>query len=194
MPEQENIFTWLDHLRERPGMYLGSGGLDVLETLVHGYCTALDLHQIDEGVPDMLHFGDWLRHRTDWSTSCGWARAITDNAGVRPPLDVFFEWTREYRSLAARLVCFVVTTEANAPTGRRVVIGHAGRMQRPDRVDILQYHPEPLFFLRFHFRNQVQTQRILFDNGTNATSKEFAMRWVEDELAVARTAWREPPN
>jgi hypothetical protein len=189
-----NIFSWLDRVHERPGMYIGDGSLRDLETLVHGYCAALDIHGIDERVPNMVHFGDWLRYRTLWSLSCGWASAILTNAGSQPPLEVFFDWLFEFRKLTPRHLCSVATTEENEPTGRRVVIGKAGRIQRPERIDIVQYYPEPLFFLQFHVKARIEPQQILFDNGKHATSKEFAMRWVEEEMNVPSSAWREPPN
>ena len=63
------------------------------------------------------------------------------------------------------------------------------RMARPDAIEIVQYHPEPLFFLRPHYGERVQNEDLLFDNGRADTSVDFAMQWVKDELNVERSEW-----
>jgi hypothetical protein len=146
----QDVFGWLEEVRDRRGMWVGSGGVRELEMLVHGYETARSLHHIDEGVPSMLHFPDWLRLRDRWSLSCGWAAAIEEHAGDRDPLDVFFGLVDEYRSLRPTVVCHAVLAADHVATGKRVRIGFDGVLPAPLRIDVVQYQPLPLHFLRFH--------------------------------------------
>ncbi|MEV6902000.1 hypothetical protein [Amycolatopsis sp. NPDC051372] len=46
-------------------------------------------------------FAEWVRGRTGWSMSLGWAAAIERHAGDEDPLDVFFRLLDEYRLSAA---------------------------------------------------------------------------------------------
>lgn len=46
-------------------------------------------------------FAEWVRVRTGWSMSLGWAAAIERHAGAEEPLDVFFRLLDEYRLTTA---------------------------------------------------------------------------------------------
>ena len=99
MPSK-SVFSWLDGVRARPSMYIVDESLHDLENLLYGYYAGLGMHGVVENVPQMTyHFLDWLYWRTSWSTSRGWANAITNNARKRRPLDVFFELVDRYREL-----------------------------------------------------------------------------------------------
>jgi hypothetical protein len=175
----QNVFEWLDLVREHPGMYIGDlneRALYVLENLVHGYSTALAVHSVDEHVPDTDHFSAWLGFRTGWSMSCGWAFAIIDNARPVSPLETFFKWIDEFRKLQPTLVCSVTTTG------------------QPDRVDLIRYVPEPLFYLRLCFASRFERGRILWDNGREIRSRDLAVQWVQREMGIPSTEWREPLN
>ena len=76
---ERNVFGWLDDVRETPGMYLGTGSLKELESLIWGYCSGLSVHGIVETVPMMTrHFTTWLERRTKWSCCRGWSAAIEE--------------------------------------------------------------------------------------------------------------------
>lgn len=189
MTEVRNVFTLLDAVRERPTMFLRNGLRD-LEVLLYGYCSALANHRIDEGVPDMSHFLDFMGLRTRWPLSLGWAEAINKRAsGTKTPLDVFFEFVDEYRALRPIVVARVALKAHHQPTGRRVVYGMSGRLERPDIVEVVQYRPEPLFYLRMHYGRCFINRGILFDNGSLATSLRFAKRWMAEELSVTAGEW-----
>lgn len=60
------------------------------------------------------------------------------------------------------------------------------------QIDVVQYAPEPLHFLRFHYDDGPEDQHVLVDNGSVATSAELARAWVEEEFQVEPIAWRFP--
>ena len=189
--DSQNVYGYLAAIQKRPSMYIGDESLHELQDLILGYYAALYTHGIDEGVPELSsHFDSWLRLRTGWSLSCGWARAIVDNSETRrSPLEVFFELVDVYRQLVPRTCCTVRLRPEHQPTGRRVVIGLDGLMEKPDVAELVQYEPEPLFFFRFRFGSKVRNQEVLLDNGTEATSIDFAIRWANEELNIGRDEW-----
>jgi len=64
-------------------------------------------------------------------------------------------------------------------------------MEKPKRVDILRYVPEPLHFLRFHYPNTITDDWLLMKpDGSYDTTIHDAKRWVRDELQVKRNEWQ----
>jgi hypothetical protein len=190
----ENVFGWLDSIQQRPGMYLGETPrpLADLETLIHGYLAALSVHGLIEGVPSMVHFSTWLHHTTRWSTSCGWAHAITTHSEHDSALATFFSLIAEFRTLRPTTLSTVLLSEEHQPNGVRAKIGFDGKIARPDRVDVLQYEPSALHFLRFHYGQRVADQHLLYtSDGSHSTSLDFAKRWVFDEFSVQPSDWRD---
>jgi len=190
----ENVFGWLDEIQQRPGMYLGatSKPLEDLQTLVHGYYSALSVHGLIENVPSMLHFSTWLYDRTRWSVSCGWAHAIASHSEHQSALGTFFSLISEFRTLRPTTLSFARLSERHQPTGVRTPIGFGGRVSRPDRVDVVQYAPEAIHFLRFHYGQRVVDQHPLYtSNGSHSTNLEFAKRWVHEEFSVQLSDWQD---
>ena len=177
-------------------MYLGDGSLRDLETLVWGYHSALRVHHLDEGVPEMSrHFSSWLHLRKRWSLSQGWARAIEEHAKEgQEPLDVFFQLVEKYRTLRLRVLCRATLGPQHRPTGKRFVIGLDGRVEPPLEIDVVQYHPESLHFLRFHYPEGTENQDILITStGEEATTVDDARRWAEDEFQIEPAEWIDDP-
>jgi transcriptional regulator with XRE-family HTH domain len=146
-PRWRHAFDWLDEVRHRPAIFLRDGSLRELETLVLGYLTAQDVHGIDEGVPSLgRHFGTWLRLKTGWSLAAGWAYAIETNSAE--PLERFFAFMDSYRSLKPVPLVRATLEPRHLPTGRRVIVGHDRLMPPPAHIDVVEYEPESLFFLR----------------------------------------------
>ena len=192
--DPENVFGWLDQIQLRPGMYLGETitPLEDLQTLVDGYTEALRVHGLVEGVPSMVHFSTWLRHKTGWSTSRGWAHAIAGHTQQDLALAAFFSLVAEFRSLVPTTLSTVLLSERNQPTGRRAKIGFDGRIARPDQVEVVQYAPEPIHFLRFRYGSRLADQHTLYaSQGSDSTTLVLAKDWVRDEFSVEPNDWRD---
>jgi hypothetical protein len=187
-----NIYLWLDEVRERPDMYIQS--LRDLESEIWGYNFALRNHCIVEPVPKMcLHFLHWLYCRTGWSMDCGFALAIErEISDYKEQLNTFFSLVDEYRKLKPTILCTVRLGKQHQPTGKRVVIGYDGRMEKPKRVDIVRYVPEPLYFLRFHNRDEIIDGDLLINpDGTYKSTINKVKKWAYDELQIKRDEWQE---
>jgi hypothetical protein len=60
-------------------------------------------------------------------------------------------------------------------------------------VEVIQYQPDPIHFLRFHYSNTVMDQHTLYkSNGSDETSLLDAHEWVEEEFQVTRHQWTAP--
>ncbi|MFP2926779.1 hypothetical protein ACLESO_16585 [Pyxidicoccus sp. 3LG] len=184
-----NVFEWLDEVRLRPSMYFAT--LRDLEMLLEGYSVATWVHSIDEGFTlDCRHFNTWLRFRRGWSTACGWADAVTRNSrSEEEAAQMFFALVEEYRQLRPTVRARVRLKKHHRATGARVVIGFNGRLEVPRVIEVVQYAPEPLFFLRFHYGARRVDEHVLHDNGRDATSLRFAKRWVGEEFQVRLAEW-----
>jgi hypothetical protein len=194
---EKNVFGWLDYIRARPGMFLPNRSLHELEILVLGYYSGLGVHGIVESVPQMYsHFVSWLVWRTDWACSRGWAFAIVQHYPVpEKALAAFFRFIDEYRRLKPTTLCTVRLGPSHNPTGKRMCIGLNGRVEKPLRVDVVRYNPEPLHFLRFHYPDRVANQHILMTGeGTHTTTVRYAKQWVRDEFQVPYGLWKPMPK
>jgi len=192
--DRKNVFDWLDEVRKRPGMYLGetSKPLEDLQMLVHGYSTALHAHNLIEDGPSMDHFSTWLRFKTTWSTSCGWARAIATHSTSAAALASFFSFVDEFRRLIPFTLSTVALTDCHQPTGKRSKIGFDGRIPKPDRIDAVRYTPEPIHFLRFYYGPCVTNRHTLYtSDGSDATTLNHAKDWVRDEFCVDPGDWQD---
>lgn len=100
-PSPQDVYTYLDSIQLRPGMYVPGHDLNQLHTQLCGYYAALSIHGIVEPVPAVNgHFSVWLRERTGWSTAAGWAYAITSQLpDPKRAFDHFFELLPLYRAL-----------------------------------------------------------------------------------------------
>jgi hypothetical protein len=194
---ESNVFGFLDHVRARPAMYLRDNSLSELDTLIRGYCVALGVHGKVEPVPSMgSHFNDWLGCRTSWSTCKGWAYAISSqHPDPDAALRHFFAFVNEYRKLRPTPLWRVELGSENEPTGKRIRFGDDRRIEKPERVEILQYAPEPYFFLRFRYGRRCEDQHLLMNGkGEHAVSVGFAKSWARDEFRVKATAWARVPS
>ena len=160
---------------------------------MRGYYAALGVHGIVESVPHMTrHFSFWLNFTKGWSTCQGWAAAFERmHTDAEQALASFFAHVDQYRKLKLTGICTVRLDAEHNPTGKRYRIGVDGLMEKPLRVDVIRYRPEPLHFLRFHFRAGVVDEGLLMTrNGDYKTSLSTAKRWVCDELQVPFHAWQ----
>ena len=172
-------------------MWIGSDSdLEVLETYVWGYLTALSEHHIDEGVPlPGRDFSTWIRmHNKRWEMACGWARAIKEHLRANEkPLDRFFELLDAYRQLRLVVRSRVTLQPRHLATGKHGRLGPP-----PQRIEIVQYRPEPLHFLRFHFADRIEDEDALMrPNGSHATTVRFAKGWVQEVFQVELSLWKD---
>ncbi|MEM9047341.1 MAG: hypothetical protein AAGC92_01360 [Pseudomonadota bacterium] len=97
-----NIYSFIDLIQERPGMYIGDKSLRKLETLLWGYCTCLGMNEIKEEYEgrffDPRDFSDWLYEEFEWSGARGFAISIEENtADADAAWDRFFELLQAFR-------------------------------------------------------------------------------------------------
>ena len=76
------------------------------------------------------------------------------------------------------------------PTGKRIIIGTNGRMNKPQKIDIMSYQTSLFHFLRFHYEDSMVDSDILMKtDGTHDTTIEFAKLWVKGEFQVKDQEW-----
>ena len=189
-----NVFAWLDEVRIRPDCYVLNFSLRELQDMIHGYFIGLGVNGIDENVPHVAtHFMDWLSHRKGWYDARGWAWAIDHRKPVpEVAFNTFFKLIDEFRQLQPTILASVPLGPQNDPTGKRARIGYEGLIEKPDRIDIIRYCPEPLHFLRFHYGKKLEVWDLL-RNGSGIrfdTKAADAKRWARDEFQVKFTQWQ----
>lgn len=192
MVETQNIFEWLENVRDRRSMYARS--LADLENIIYGYYTALSVHRVCETVPRMTqgHFGVWLREKTGWSLSAGWAHAIEKNTNfnTEAAFQKFFAFVDEYRTLQPTVTAAIELKPEHQPTGKRSKYGHNGLMDRPDEILAINYSPTSLNHLRHRYNDfYVDDWMLMLGNGSHKTSLSDLMEWVADEFDVNQTEW-----
>jgi hypothetical protein len=174
-------------------MYVGAvrHPLHEIETLTHGYYSALHVHGIVELVPEMTHhFSTWLYATRGWSIQCGWAHAIRTHACARPQLDVFFDLVDEYRTLVPTSLLFAVSGPRSPGTRMPASAFHVGP---PMRVEIIAYSPTQLHFLRLWWGRRALNDWILMTgDGSHAASLAFAKGKAAEKVAPSRIIWHKP--
>ncbi len=115
--------------------------LEDLQSQVWGYLVCLGNHEIEERVPSMgRHFLCYVRDKTDWGLSRGWAHAIGEHVdGLSQQLETFFSFVDSYRKLIPTIVARAVLTEDHQPTGKRRRCGFDGliRMDQSMHYELL---------------------------------------------------------
>ncbi|MGW2478121.1 barstar family protein [Streptomyces sp. NPDC001665] len=103
--ECTDVYDFLDQIRLRPGMWLPSGSLHDLQSILTGYRVALGVHSIDEpwAFWPEEDFSRWLREHRGIASSLTWAAEIERNTpDGSTPVDEFFRLLDAYRSDAAQ--------------------------------------------------------------------------------------------
>lgn len=83
-------------------MWARGGSLQELETLLHGYGVAVQVHSVPEefAFGSNGNFARWLQKEYRWGMAMGWATAIEDNLdGGETAMDAFFRLLDEYRAI-----------------------------------------------------------------------------------------------
>ncbi len=196
--KERNIYSLLESIEKRPGMFIQNESLQELSLLIWGYYSALHIHNLFENVPSMdRHFMGWLRYRTDWSCCAGWAFEIEQSvAEDEKPIDLFFFFVKEYRKLIPKLRSVVKLSPQHNPTGKRRTTGDLKLMEKPISIEIFQYDPEPLHFLKFIYEDKVDIKDELLESriGKFETSIKNAKSWARDEFQVKFDEWQDVKN
>ena len=157
--------------------------LDQLESILFGYQSALRVHSIDERSPCIGHFREWLEYETGWSVSCGWAFAIRDHVPAEYRTARFFEFIRRFEALRPVVVAGVDLADHHRSADPNT--------ERPDRLEVVQYQPEPLHFIRFSFPARTEWGRLSRrpPSCSLETSLDDAKRWAREACGVDDGAW-----
>ncbi len=66
----------------------------------------------------------------------------------------------------------VTLSPQHQPTGNRCIIGFGKRMERPDKVEIINYSPTQLNHFRFHYADRYVDERFVsLNTGTQKTNQ-----------------------
>ncbi|MBA4031995.1 MAG: hypothetical protein C0478_14045 [Planctomyces sp.] len=138
------------------------------------------------------HFMEWVYYRTELSTCSGWALPLTHEiVGFDKQLERFFDLVDEYRQLIPVVLYRVTLEEYHNPTRKRAKIGINKLIEKPMLIEVVQYKPEPLHFLRFYYAEQIVDRSFLRDTHDNCDTKaSHAMEWVSDEFQVRPEEWQ----
>ncbi len=150
--ERKNIFDLIDRIKERTSMFIPDKSIRSLSMFLAGYDSCLELHSIVEvRVPLFKHFGEWLKMKFNWNLSYGWAHAITENVDRnQDPLNKFLSFVSEFRKLQPEVVS---TIQGKIDENPSLLI---------KKIQVIQYFPESLFFLRFCYVEKYDNGRDLF--------------------------------
>lgn len=176
-----NIYDWLEHVRIRPLMYVRKkDDLLELESMIHGYYNALHHYAIDQQVPALDHlFARWLYQKKKWSASQGWAKAIYHHLPENTSaFDMFFSLIDEYKKLQPKALAQAtpkgLRTEGFPPCPYK---------ELPEQIIIIQYDPDPFFFLRQVFASH------FWDDSTVFSTHEWFIRHAKHEFLVEPDDW-----
>lgn len=189
--DENSIFDYLELVRERPTLFVTS--LEDLQSQIWGYLSALRQHKIIEPGPSMgSHFLYYVRERTNWGISKGWAQAIEENIdGFAEQLNTFFTFVDSYRKLVPKKIATATLSVGEHPADKRCGMGEDECLDSPYAVDIMQYYPEPLHFLRFYYDGRIEDGNLLFDSELgHKTTVEDGKRWLNERFGVQPDAWQ----
>ena len=195
LSDETDVFAWLEHVREHQVSYAST--LRELESIIFGYYVALECHGIVETVPSMgKHFRQWLHFRNDWSEASSWPAEFERRFdSVDEQFREFFRHVAIYSDLKPSAHCAAQLLERHSPTGNGPRHFNGGREvfpPRPDKIIIMQYSPDPLYFLRMHYGTTITYHTILEDTQamTYATSLQYAKDRVAHEFGVPQSDWK----
>ena len=162
--ERKNIFDLINIIKERTSMFIPDKSIKSLFTYLAGYDSCLELHSIvEKGVPLFKHFGEWLKIKFKWNLSYGWAHAITENIEKQQdPLKKFYFFVNEFRKLQPEIVLTVKSPLNQKQITITQVKKDENLLLSPKNIQIIQYFPENLFFLRYLYTKKHEDGRDLF--------------------------------
>jgi len=182
----KNIFDLIDLIQKRTAMFIPDKSINSLKTYLDGYDTCMWVHGIIElDVPMFKHFGEWLVRMFNYQfTSYGWAYAIQNTIdNKQDPLQLFFQLVREFRKLHPHMVTRVKIEPHHQPTGMKSINGTGEQISKPIEIQVIQYKPEGLFFVRHCYKARYEHSYSLFPSIKEAKNQ------VEIEFQVISEEW-----
>jgi hypothetical protein len=96
----DNLIKFLlQHVRDKPGMYLTSPKLLYLHIFLTGYCIAIGQNSLDNHDPFLESFNDWFSQKTNGDRYTIWYPSILEecNNSEEKALLRFWEYLEEFR-------------------------------------------------------------------------------------------------
>jgi hypothetical protein len=97
-----NFYEFLDLIREKHYLYIGSKSLSTLHDVINGYMISCWVHNIEENlVPEWEGFNDFVaKHLNYYESTSGYRNMILEkcNMDEQKALEKFFELTELYRN------------------------------------------------------------------------------------------------
>ncbi len=91
--KNESLFSLLEMIRKRTGMFTGSIRLDAIQGFLEGYRIGLDSVGVDCG--DLVGFDEFVKKRFGFfESTAGWANMITAISLGYDPTDENFSWEK----------------------------------------------------------------------------------------------------
>ncbi|MFD4315260.1 hypothetical protein [Streptomyces sp. NPDC058548] len=101
----KNVYDFLDQVRLRPGMWVPSGSVAHLDSMLLGYRVALEVHDAKEDFPFWTPGGDtpfdtWLNKRKGRPSALRWSTQIEREAEATstPAIELFFILLDQFRA------------------------------------------------------------------------------------------------
>ncbi len=182
----KNIFDLIDLIQQRTAMFIPDKSINSLKTYLDGYDSCMWVHGLIElDVPMFKHFGEWLARMFNYQfTSLGWAYATQNTIdNKQDPLQLFFQLSRDFRKLQPQMVTSVKIEPHHQQTGIKSINGNGGSISIPLEIQVIQYKPERLFFVRHCYKARYEHSYSLF-----SAIKE-AKNQVEEDFQVSSEEW-----
>jgi hypothetical protein len=175
--EKKNLYDFLDKMRERPAMYLGSHSITRMESFICGFYEGSN-HEITEN-PPFDGFNDFVGKFYGKYTTAGWKNLIlSDHYGnEQEALDRFFVLLDEYRE------------NPNKPNSRAIILRllHVAMLdfraeddhQRQKQIADLLHHVSNQLVDAIYGGISVWYDNILQDIFERARGNEYLHSWIK---------------
>ncbi len=176
-PRKVKFYDLLESLRKRPGMYLGSASITLLEAFLNGYGTFHE--QIDYGNPSFEGFNDFVGKFYGKYTTAGWKNLIlSDHYGNESEaLDRFFVLLDEFKESATK------------PDSRAIILRLMNVAMLDFRAEDDHQRQKQIADLLHHVSNQLGSaiyggiidwyDNILQDIFERASGNEYLHSWIK---------------
>jgi hypothetical protein len=170
-------------------MYFGVKSLKALEGFIYGYHTALWIHKLDE-VPyfSSTHFDEWLVYARKVDSKCkimGWTNYLLESTkNEEKAFDRFFELYNEFIELKLVSKKSLQLSGVNRRSKDYYELNQGHDTDPiPVAIELIQYYPTKLFYLKYHYENGVVVGRNIWRTLKSAIEN---VRW---EFGIDAEKW-----